>query len=590
MKLLHNIFTPSRRIFVGIFLLWSISFLSLFALELKNRISVGTNITPFFLKVLDEQNNLIGNSYRVFVVTPWSKTELTRKEEYWEFPKGEYRSVPQLSIVPTHGVNKTPKCKISTAIRNTQPVGWHEIELESLNSDGQISFQAAANSFPYSLPLSLLKRKYLNWGGDRVLVLQSLTVPALQTIPFLVLSLLLVLFKSTSQTTEKPQVNKSPSGLPLPNHISGLDEIRGLAILAVFLYHILYASFQFDQLGWKGNFRNWDHPTLFLLLFPLTFGHGGVAIFFAVSGFCVHLSHMRSKTQSWKEYFFKRFFRIYPPYFIALVLFTFFFPLTRVDLNEPYNQDRFLSRLFLCANFFENTYWGINGSFWSIAVESQLYLLYPVILLLVCFVGWKASLLFLLVIEILSRSSLVGSWLPPEASFALFFGPTAYIFSWAIGADLAASYLQKKRGIFSYVPFAVVFLFLTGTLFYKPLENYQFIAFAMLGIKLIEYVILYESLPMPSVFRKHLGFLGMISYSMYLLHQPFLNLAASVVKLFEPIDSYPTRIVACLLIYPIVLNLSRIFYRFIELPSIRLGQAALKGNPRTEASAASCPT
>jgi peptidoglycan/LPS O-acetylase OafA/YrhL len=557
---------------VALTLAWLVCFAGTYALQLKKEISSGSNITPFYLSLRQENLNVAEDKYRVLVVTPWSTTELKHRDFFWEFPNGDYRSVPQIALIPTDVDLPQPTCAIFTELPSeARDNGYKYIELKQTTFEGRKTFEASPSAYPNSLVLLFLKRKCLNWGGDLNLFVQAAKVPLLQTLPILILCILLTRIWLFSSPNHLPNQAKSTQTL----HLSGLDELRGLAILAVFLYHILYASFGFDQLGWSGDFRKLDHPISFLVLSPLTFGHGGVAIFFAVSGFCVHLSYSRSKVKSWRDYFCKRFFRIYPPYFIALLFFAFAFPITCIDLQQSYNQSRYLTRLFLCSNFYETTYWGINGSFWSIAVEAQLYVLYPLILFCVSLLGWRLTLTVLFALEVFSSSSFVGSYFTPESYFAIRFGPLAYVFSWAIGAELASAYLQQKTSLFRHIPISLTILFLVGSLFYKPLENCQFLAFALFGVKLIDYVIQYDHLPFPNPIRFHLAFLGTISYSMYLLHQPFINLSAEITKRLSFIDSPPARVFACLATYPVILVISWYFYKFVELPSIKLGQDLL---------------
>ncbi|MFM7676300.1 MAG: acyltransferase family protein, partial [Synechococcus sp.] len=85
------------------------------------------------------------------------------------------------------------------------------------------------------------------------------------------------------------------------NHIPFLDAIRGLAVLAVFLYHSLGAAYGWDKMVvWKGLFRDFQQSANLLLFFPLTYGGTtGVATFFVVSGFCIHLSYINSRHQGW---------------------------------------------------------------------------------------------------------------------------------------------------------------------------------------------------------------------------------------------------------------------------------------------------
>ena len=71
----------------------------------------------------------------------------------------------------------------------------------------------------------------------------------------------------------------------LEQHIDFPDYLRGVAIIGIFLYHCLGLSYGMHELGWKGLFRNFSVHGSFLLLYPVTRGRLGVAIFFVISGF-----------------------------------------------------------------------------------------------------------------------------------------------------------------------------------------------------------------------------------------------------------------------------------------------------------------
>lgn len=107
-----------------------------------------------------------------------------------------------------------------------------------------------------------------------------------------------------------------------------IDILRGLAIFLVLIFHALGTSFRSDHLRWgSGLFPNFDVAPSFLLLLPATFGWAGVAIFFAISGFCIHNSYTRDQHfDATRRYLIKRTFRIYPPYIASLFLFSFLWP------------------------------------------------------------------------------------------------------------------------------------------------------------------------------------------------------------------------------------------------------------------------
>jgi peptidoglycan/LPS O-acetylase OafA/YrhL len=50
-----------------------------------------------------------------------------------------------------------------------------------------------------------------------------------------------------------------------------------------------------------------------LPLFPFSLGGLGVAIFFAVSGFCIHLSHLHNRNKGWSFSFIVASFAFIPP-------------------------------------------------------------------------------------------------------------------------------------------------------------------------------------------------------------------------------------------------------------------------------------
>src|SRR5262249_40945938 len=110
-----------------------------------------------------------------------------------------------------------------------------------------------------------------------------------------------------------------------------IDALRGVAILLVVAYHAGPLEFRMPSyrddgwlalpsLGWR-----WLAVPVFHCGFP------GVPLFFVLSGFCIHLRAARTRAGAaarprLRDFFLRRFWRIYPPYWIALALFAWALP------------------------------------------------------------------------------------------------------------------------------------------------------------------------------------------------------------------------------------------------------------------------
>ena len=386
-------------------------------------------------------------------------------------------------------------------------------------------------------------------------------------------------------------------------HLPFLDGIRGIAILWVFFFHCLGATFGFDKLPWHGLFRDFDVPNSFLLLLPFSYGYAGVAIFFVVSGFCIHLSHQRSKDKSWALFANKRFFRIYPPYLLAIGIFFFVTPWGAFSIDGmEFGVERLTqlsTHIFAIHNYWKPTFFGINPSFWSIAVELQLYAIYPLLFLLVKRLGWKRTLIIVGIVEVSLRLwGSINSCLPilpslngliPIVPKPRFIGvsPFAYWLSWSLGAYLCDCYLAKKSSRLFQIRFDLMCLLALLIPLFRPTAPFSFLAFSLLTAVAIERLMMGRwKVPENKAFKlcwTHLSFLGVVSYSFYLFHQPFLGITNEILSnlfpatLIHPLAKY----VACLAWYPVILLLSYGVYRFVEKPSVSLGKMVwnLKSRP-----------
>lgn len=363
---------------------------------------------------------------------------------------------------------------------------------------------------------------------------------------------------------------------PPAKYIKALDSIRGLAIIFVFVFHSLGTSFGHDQLPWGPWFRKFTVTPAFLCLLPATFGWIGVAIFFVVSGFCVHLSFLRRP--DWLHFFWRRFFRIYPPYLGALLIFALGFPMSRLRFVSSYDVRQLISHIGLFHNYDERSLFGINPSFWSIAVEVQLYALYPFLVFLAGRFGWRRSLIGIAGIEITLRLIFglaiafgiegLPAWLGNS--------PFLYWFSWSSGALIAERHF---RSIPFVMPSGCIFLIGASAVasnFFKPTANLVFLLFALLTAGLLTRLLQASAggIPLPRMVGAYFERVGLASFSIYLLHQPLLSVVPRVVSKVAPSEYFHPSLMfcLCLLSWIVIFPVARLYYRWVELPSIALGE------------------
>lgn len=148
----------------------------------------------------------------------------------------------------------------------------------------------------------------------------------------------------------------------------GLDHVRALAIILVFIYH--YGRL-FESPQWVTSIGK--------------FGWTGVDLFFVLSGFLIASQlFLESATQngiSLREFFIKRFFRIIPAYFVVVTVY-FLFPALR-EREAPAPLWKYLT--FTQNLGLDLRYQGTFSHAWSLCIEEQFYLLLPVILIILIY-------------------------------------------------------------------------------------------------------------------------------------------------------------------------------------------------------------
>ena len=355
-------------------------------------------------------------------------------------------------------------------------------------------------------------------------------------------------------------------------HLARIDVLRAVAIFFVFTHHYWQDVLKLTGDRWTGS------PWSALLFIPGTLGFLGVKLFFVLSGFCIHLSWSNWRAAAGKRagtelrdflpnYFWRRFWRIYPPYLLALGVFFL------VQYAEPWKGESLrhlgvhvLMLQNLSKEFFDN----INPSFWSLGVEWQLYLVYP--LALVIALRWRFEVAFLATAAV--AFAMRAAALKWGDNYFVLHSPFSHWLEWMFGA-LVAEYFVTGRRVFRWHPVLVPCL-LVVTVAVHLREGFVFsfgryvvptLAFAAM----IEWC-LHAGRSLRRVERLAVP-LGLCSYSFYLLHEPGMLPALRALGpwLTEGSAAVVWLVIPALLFVP-VFAVSWLYYRWVEQGSIELGR------------------
>jgi peptidoglycan/LPS O-acetylase OafA/YrhL len=324
-----------------------------------------------------------------------------------------------------------------------------------------------------------------------------------------------------------------------------IDGLRALAVLPVIFFH---AGFEFFQGGYLG-----------------------VDIFFVISGFLITsiiYSEISQRKFSILKFYERRARRILP----ALFLVSFVAIPISWNLLFPVQLKDFSQSLVAVSFFVSNIlFWKESGYFqeiseekplihtWSLAVEEQFYIFFPILLLLAFKINKVHLTIIILTILSLFYSD-YGSRNFPDANFFLL--PSRI---WELGLGAISAIILSSR---NYHPFNSQILSISGLVmllasiifFDDTTPTPSFITLIpVLGTCLIIIFTSKGTLTHLLLSNKILVGIGLISYSLYLWHQPLLAFLR-IISIESP--SYLMYLLAILLSF----ICAYISWRFVESP------------------------
>ena len=312
-----------------------------------------------------------------------------------------------------------------------------------------------------------------------------------------------------------------------------LDAIRGIAALFVVLYHY--------TVQYGAVFGSSIQP-----IFRFDIGKYGVELFFIVSGFVIFLT--LNKTKHASDFVVSRLSRLYPAYWVAIILTFSMLMISPLPHHDITLKDALIN-LSMLQKFFHTP--NVDGVYWTLIIELSFYII----------------MYFLFVTKQLKRIDTIA---------------VAWLFI-IIVLNVIEKYYQMHFP--SILRFVLMLdygnLFIAGILFYKLMQQahkrYYVIVLVTL---LLEYYLrgaivyhvmffyllffLFVTNNLKFIATKPLLYLGMISYSLYLIHQ-FIGYI-----IIRWLETHALLTPITIIIVPLLISIAiaSAMHHFIEKPSL----------------------
>lgn len=303
-----------------------------------------------------------------------------------------------------------------------------------------------------------------------------------------------------------------------------IDGLRAIAVISVIIYHLN---------------ENW-----------LSGGFLGVDIFFVISGFLITgiiITEIQQNSFSLKQFYTRRIKRIYPAFITVMALVSFIASV--IFIYNDFNKLR--KTIELAIAFLSNFYLGLTQGYfdlsanenpvlhiWSLAVEEQYYLIFPLILILAYKKFREIKVLFIITL-ILFFILLATSFIPANFYKEVLHQPNIYYLSnlrfpeLLVGSLLAIYHnLSNKVQLSKQVNniLAILSTLLLFSCLFLMNNNIAYIPGITLILPCIFTALIIHTTSQNNIVKlclsnKAIVFIGKISYSLYLYHWIFIAFA-----------------------------------------------------------------
>ncbi len=332
--------------------------------------------------------------------------------------------------------------------------------------------------------------------------------------------------------------------------LAGLDGIRGLAALYVVINHVFLRAFPGYPVDHAPFWAGW-----------FIYGRFAVVVFIVLSGFSLALSPAR---HGWRldgvgRFAERRVRRILPAYWAAL---GFSLAVAWLIIPQPGNGVPDAQSVLVNGLLVQNVVGAHspNAAFWSMAVEAQLYIAFPLLLLMVR--RWSAAVMLATVALVVVAVGIVGPHIPRVDTFVIQSPPdlaalfaVGVVAAGIVGASSARRSWPWPRLAFAAVIPVVVIVWSQGSvwtldhLYWVDLALGPAIACLLAGLATGRPARLLRALDVRPMRR-----LGSFSYSLYLTHAPIVAIVCERIVAGRVPEGVPFFLVSLALVLPLTIG------------------------------------
>ncbi|MGG1486493.1 acyltransferase [Peribacillus castrilensis] len=377
------------------------------------------------------------------------------------------------------------------------------------------------------------------------------------------------------------------------NRIDSLDSLRGIAAMIVVIFHCLLSFNILYEANYFNNFNN-----EFLRYFTITplhtiwAGKEAVLLFFVLSGFVLAIPYYTGRNQPYSSYIVRRFFRIYIPYIVIMML-SVVLVLLFSDFNDVrglsdtydnrWNHDVSFKAIFSYFLMLDYDTANVNGVVWTLFHEMRISFIFPLFVAIISRFNLIKALVFSLglniaiflsldVLMIILGDNIFTSIIPS-------FKSSLYYCTFFILGAVLSKYRNELTKVNSYHPALKFLLFILSLI----LINCRWVTVllginndkladlvSVTGILLLFAVVLTSNLSKTILTKKPLLWLGKVSFSLYLIHIPVLMMTTIFLSKLMPIEF------AFLLVPLICLPIAHLTYNYVEVLANNWGKSVSK--------------